>query len=113
MTLLALDMRGTFQQGIYRAACLLAIGLADSEKTLFLLEQAQSHVPDLPVKFYGDIAECAYMDHPHIVGQIIDHCTPEQLDAVPADLLYNAMVQNDYRFAYKLAGKGICADDSI
>lgn len=113
MTLLTLDMRGTFQQGIYRAACLLAIGIADSEKTLFLLEQAQSHVPDLPVKFYGDIAECAYMDYPYIAGQIIDRCTPEQMDAVPADLLYKAMLQNDYHFAYKLADKGISADGSM
>ena len=113
MTMLMLDKQPTFSQGIYRAACLLAIDIADSEKTLFLLEQAQSHVTDLPVQFYGDIAECAYMDHPHIAAQIIDCCTPEQMDAVPADLLYKAMVQNDYRFAYKLAEKGICADDSI
>ena len=79
---------------------------------MFLLEQAQSHVPDLPVKFYGDIAECAYMDHPYIAGQIIDRCTPEQMEAVPADLLYKAMINNDYRFAYKLAEKGIRMDNS-
>lgn len=53
------------------------------------------------------------MDHPHIAAQIIDRCTPEQMDAVPADLLYKAMVQNDYRFAYTLAGKGIRADGSM
>lgn len=113
MTILMLDKQRTFQQGIYRAACLLAIGIADSEKTLFLLEQAQNYVRDLPVRFYGDIAECAYMDHPHIAGQIIDRCTPEQMEAVPADLLYKAMLQNDTHFAYKLARKGIRADGSV
>jgi len=41
----------------YRAACVEAIEMADTERVGFLLEQAQTHVKNLPISFYGDIAE--------------------------------------------------------
>lgn len=113
MCILILEQRTDFLPGIYRAACLKAVDIADMEKTMFLLEQAQSHVRELPTELYGAIAEYAYRDCPAIANQIIDRCTPEQMTAVPSYLLYMSMLNDDYHFAYKLSEKGIHADGSV
>lgn len=113
MTLLMLEQHTDFLPGIYRAACLKAVDIADMEKTIFLLEQAQSHVRELPAELYGAIAEYAYRERPAIAKEIIDRCIPEQMAAVPSELLYMAMLNDDYHFAYKLSEKGIHADGSV
>ena len=64
MTLLMLEQHTDFLPGVYRAACLKAVDIADMEKTMFLLEQAQSHVREFPIELYGAIAEYAYRERP-------------------------------------------------
>lgn len=64
MTLLMLEQHTDFLPGVYRAACLKAVDIVDVEKTIFLLEQAQIHVRELPAELYGAIAEYAYRERP-------------------------------------------------
>ncbi len=112
MTRLILEEFPVFPLDIYRKACQNAIETADPEKVMFMLEQAESHVEDLPDSFYGDIAECAYQYYPHITQKIIDCCTPRQVEAIPASLLLQAVEYEDTDFACRLAQKGMNAGDS-
>ncbi len=107
MCILILEQRTDFLPGIYRAVCLKAVDIADIEKTVFLLEQAQNHVRDFPIELYGAIAEYAYRERPAIAKQIIDRCTSEQAEAMPFGLLYAAILQNDFRTANKLTERGM------
>ncbi len=107
MTLLMLEQHTDFLPGIYRATCLKAVDIADMEKTMFLLEQAQSHVRDFPIELYGAIAEYAYRERPTIAKEIIDRCTSEQAEAMLCGLLYAAILQNDFRTANKLTERGL------
>lgn len=107
ITMLMLEQHTDFLPGVYRAACLKAVDISDMEKTMFLLEQAQSHVRDFPIELYGAIAEYAYRERPTIAKQIIDRCTSEQAEAMPCGLLYAAILQNDFRTANKLTERGL------
>ena len=107
MTLLLLVDVEQFQETAYRAACLKAIGIDDFEKVSFLLEQAGSHVPDLPASFHGEMASYAYLDHRFIATEIIKQCSEDQIAAAPSRLLEQFAMDKDYRTLSALVKKGI------
>lgn len=111
MTVLTLEKYPVFPLDTYRKACHNAVETADPEKVMFLLEQAESHVENLPDWFYGDIADYALCDYHHIAEQIVDRCTQQQAEAIPANLLLQAVDYEDTDFACKLAQRGIHAGD--
>ena len=63
MTELLVADRMDIDYDVYRAACKKAIDIADSEKTFFLLEQAQTCVRQLKPSFYGEMAGHAHNGH--------------------------------------------------
>ena len=107
MTVLLLADVERFQETAYRAACLKAIGIDDFEKVSFLLEQAGSHVPDLPASFHGEMASYAYLDHRFIATEIIKQCSEDQIAAAPSRLLEQFAMDKDYRTLSALVKKGI------
>ena len=111
MTVMTLEKYPAFPLEAYRTACRRAVDTADPEKVMFLIEQAESHVADLPGHFFGDIAVYAYDDYPHMARKIIDRCTPQQAAAVPARLLLQAVGYEDIEFACGLVKKGVRAGE--
>ena len=107
MTLLLLVDVEQFQETAYRAACQKAIDIDDFEKVSFLLEQAGSHVPDLPASFHGEMASYAYLDHRFIATEIIKQCSEDQIAAAPSRLLEQFAMDKDYRTLSALVKKGI------
>ena len=83
MILLLLADVEQFPETVCRAACQKAIDINDPEKVSFLLEQADSHVEDLPLSFCGEMASYAHTDHRFIAKQIIHQCTNEQIASAP------------------------------
>lgn len=77
MTLLLLADVEQFSEPTYRTACQRAININGPEKVTFLLEQAESHVPELSPSFHGEMASYAYLDHRFIATEIIKRCNEE------------------------------------
>ena len=111
MTLLLLADVEQFQETAYRAACLKAIRIDDFEKVSFLLEQAGSHVPDLPASFHGEMASEAYLEHRSIAKEIIKGCSEEQIAAAPSCLLEQFAADKDFHTLSALVEKGISGGD--
>ena len=107
MTLLLLVDVEQFPETTYRAACQKAIDINDPEKVSFLLEQAESHVPELSPSFYGEMASYAYLDHRFIAKEIIKQCSEEQIAAAPSRLLEQFAMDQDHRTLSTLVEKGI------
>lgn len=107
MTLLLLADTEQFPETTYRAACQKAIGINDPEKVLFLLEQAESHVPELSPSFHGEMASYAYSDHRFIAKEIIKQCSEEQIAAAPSRLLEQFAMDKDHRTLSTLVENGI------
>ena len=107
MTLLLLVDVEQFPETTYRAACQKAIDINDPEKVSFLLEQAESHVPELSPSFHGEMASYAYLDHRFIAKEIIKQCSEEQIAAAPSRLLEQFAMDQDHRTLSTLVEKGI------
>ena len=107
MTVLLLADAEQFPEPSYRAACQKAIDISDLEKVSFLLEQAESHVQDLPPFFHGEMASYAYLDHRFIATEIIKQCSEEQIAAAPPRLLEQFAPDKDFRTLSTLVKKGI------
>lgn len=107
MTLLLLVDVEQFQETAYRAACQKAIDIDDFEKVSFLLEQAGSHVPDLPASFHGEMASEAYLEHRSIAKEIIKGCSEAQIAGAPSCLLEQFAADKDFHTLSALVEKGI------
>ncbi len=112
MTLLLLVDAEQFPETAYHAACQKAIDINDPEKVSFLLEQAESHVPNLDSSFYGEMASYAYLDHRFIAKEIIKRCSKEQITAAPPRLLEQFAADKDFRTLSALVEKGISGGPS-
>lgn len=112
MTLLLVADTERFPEPAYRTACQKAIAINDSVKVAFMLEQAESHVNDLSLSFYGEMACYAYCDHHHIAKEIIKQCTNEQIAAAPPLLLELFAAEPDYGMLSTLVEKGISGGNS-
>ena len=110
MSALLLADAERFSEPAYRAACQKAVDIADREKVLFLLEQAEIHAECLVPSFHGEMAHYAYQDHKWIAADIVMKLTQEQFKAAPYFLLLDAVRVNDYSSASKLAEGGFNAD---
>ncbi len=107
MTLLLLADAEQFPETTYRAACQKAIDINDPEKVFFLLEQAESHVPELSPSFHGEMVSYAHTDHRFIAKEIIKRCSEEQIAAAPSRLLEQFAMDQDHRTLSTLVEKGI------
>ncbi len=110
MSALLLADAERFSEPAYRAACQKAVDIADREKVLFLLEQAEAHAECLVPSFHGEMAHYAYQDHKWIAADIVAKLTQEQFKAAPYFLLTDAVINSDYATASKLAQRGFNAD---
>ena len=110
MTTLLLAGGERFSEPAYRTACEKAIDTADREKTLFLLEQAETHAGCLAPSFHGRMASYAYQHHKWIAADIVARLTQEQFKAAPYFLLTDAVINSDHAAASKLAQRGFNAD---
>ncbi len=107
MTAALLNDTAEFPEPAYRAACLKAIGIDDFEKVSLLLEQAGSHVPDLPASFHGEMASEAYLEHRPIAKAIIKGCSEAQIAGTPSRLLEQFAADKDFHTLSALVEKGI------
>ena len=112
MTVLLLADTEQFPETAYRAACQKAIDINDPEKVSFLLEQAESHVPELSPSFHGEMASYAYLEHRFIAKEIIKQCNEEQITAAPSCLLEQFAADKDFRTLSALVEKGISGGGS-
>ena len=110
MSALLLADAERFSEPAYRTACQKAVDIADREKVLFLLEQAEAHAECLVPSFHGEMAHYAYQDHKWIAADIVAKLTQEQFKAAPYFLLTDAVINSDYATASKLAQRGFNAD---
>ncbi|HBR07485.1 MAG TPA: hypothetical protein DD735_01160 [Clostridiales bacterium] len=99
-----------FSNEAYLAACKRAVDTGESERVLFLAEQAEGHVHELDMSLYGEAICHAYQNHRHIAESLIRQCTPEQIAAADPRLLHLVATQGDYNTAIALAEKGFNAD---
>ncbi|WP_305116388.1 ankyrin repeat domain-containing protein [Acutalibacter muris] len=115
MTMLLLDSGSTFSPDVYKEACERAVRTVDPEKMALLQEQARSHVNDLPLDFFGELARYALQWHGvwFIAEQIMERCSPEEILAVPSELLEVAMVCGDMGIPKALAVKGVNGDHAL
>lgn len=107
MTVLLLANAEQFTETAYWTACQRAIDINDPERVSLLLEQAEGHVPDLSLSFYGEMACYAYWDHRFIAKEIIKQCSEEQITAAPSRLLEQFAADKDFRVLSTLVEKGI------
>ena len=107
MTELLVADRMDIDYDVYRAACKTAIDIADSEKTFFLLEQAQTCVRQLKPSFYGEMAGHAHNGHRALSKEIIRRCTDEQIAAAPSYLLVLFAQGPDEKTLNRLVENGI------
>ena len=107
MSVLLLADVEQFQETAYHAACQKAIDINDPEKVFFLLEQAGSHVPDLPASFPGEMASHAYLEHRSIAKEIIKGCNEAQIAGAPSCLLEQFAADKDFHTLSALVEKGI------
>ena len=112
MTLLLLADVEQFSETTYCAACQRAININDPEKVTFLLEQAESHVPELSPSFHGEMASYAYLDHRFIATEIIKRCSEVQIAGAPSCLLEQFAADKDFRTLSTLVEKGISGGSS-
>lgn len=112
MTVMLLADAEQFSEPAYAAACQKAINIDDPEKVSFLLEQAESHVPELSPSFHGEMASYAYLDHRFIAKEIIKQCGGEQIAAAPPRLLEQFAMDKDLRTLSALVEKGISGGPS-
>jgi len=112
MTLLLLADVEWFTEPAYHSACEKAIGIDDPEKVSFLLEQAESHVPELAPSFRGEMASYAYLDHRFIAKEIIKQCREEQIAVAPPHLLEQFAMDKDWHTLSALVEKGIAGGPS-
>lgn len=106
MLLLLADME-QFPETAYRTACQKAVDINDPEKVLFLLEQAESHVQDLPSSFHGEMASYAYFEHRFIATEIIKQCSEAQITTAPPRLLEQVAADKNFHALSTLVEKGI------
>ena len=99
-----------FPDRVYRAACQKAIDNADDAMLNTLLTQAEQRMEGYTPAFWGEAAHYGYGDKGWFARQIVDWCSSEQIAAAPSALLLDAVRQNDYPTAWKLAEGGISAD---
>ena len=107
MTLLLLADMEQFPETAYRTACQKAVDINDPEKVLFLLEQAESHVQDLPSSFHGEMASYAYFEHRFIATEIIKQCSEAQITTAPPRLLEQVAADKNFHALSTLVEKGI------
>jgi len=107
MTAMLLDGRKEIDYSVYCDACKKAIDLSDPEKTAFLLGQAEKHVENLPLAFYGEMASYAFADHRDIAKAMIKQCSEEQIAVAPSYLLEQFAMDGDYFTMSSLVYKGI------
>ena len=112
MTELLMRDRCNIDYAAYCNACKRAIDINDPEKVSFLLEQAESHVPNLDSSFYGEMASYAYLDHRFIAREIVKQCSEEQIAAAPPYLLEQFAMDKDFRTLSALVEKGISGGSS-
>ena len=112
MTELLMADRMNIDPAVYCEACKKAIDINDSEKVLFMTEQAQACVEGLEPSFYGEMASYAYLDHRFIAKQIIHQCSSEQIAAAPSCLLEQFAMDHDFRTLSELVDKGISGGSS-
>ena len=99
-----------FPDGVYRVACQKAIDNADDAMLNILLTQAEQRMEGYTPAFWGEAAHYGYGDKGWFARQIVDWCSSEQIAAAPSVLLLDAVRQNDYPTAWKLAEGGISVD---
>lgn len=107
MTLLLLTDVKRFSEPAYRAACQKAIDIDDPVKESLLLKEAESHMPGLPLSFYGEMASYAHTDHRFISAEIIRQCDEKQIAAAPPRLLEQFVMDNDWHVVFVLVEQGI------
>ena len=107
MTELLMADTCNIEYGTYCDACKRAIDINDPKKVLFMMEQAQTCVPQLKPSFYGEMASYAYLDHRFIAKEIIHQCSEDQVAAAPSCLLEQFAADHDYRTLSELVEKGI------
>ena len=112
MTELLVADRMDIDYEVYREACKRAIDIADAGKVFFLLEQADSHVRDLPPSFYGEMAGHAYSDHHALSKEIVRRCTDAQIAAAPPHLLELFAAGPEYDMLTTLVENGISGEGS-
>lgn len=111
MTLLLLSDTDGFSNEAYLAACKKAVDTGDSERVLFLAEQADNRVKELDPSLYGEMIEHALPEKGYLAHQLAEKCTPEQIAVAPALLLYRAAVYGDDKLCAALVKKGIDANE--
>ena len=107
MTELLMEDRCNIDYGRYCDACKRAIDINDPKKVLFMVEQAQTCVPQLEPSFYGKMAIHAHSNHRFIATEIIRQCSADQIAAAPPYLLEQFAGDHDHHVLSKLVEKGI------
>lgn len=117
MTVLLMDTCGSFESASYLSASRLAVRTGDAERLRFLMDQAESHVPDMEPGFVGRMIQEAYAQDSRMGREMIQHAAPEWIASAPAKLMLAAAWNRDSRAALTLAEKGLdvtaCAGDII
>jgi hypothetical protein len=115
MTMLLLDSGGTFSPDVYKEACERAVRTVDPEKVALLQEQARSHVNDLPLDFFGELARYAYQwkGVQFISAQIMERCSSEEVHAAPKELFEISLVCGDIDIPKAMARKGVNGDHAL
>ena len=107
MTLLLMADTCNIDYGTYYDACKRAIDINDPKKVLFMMEEAQTCVPQLKPSFYGEMASYAHSDHRFIAKEIIRQCSEDHIAAAPSHLLEQFAGDNDSSTLSELVEKGI------
>lgn len=111
MTLLLLSDFDVFSHHAYLSACKKAVDTGDTERVLFLAEQAERCVKELIPSLYGVMIEHAFPEKGYLAHTLVDQCTPEQIAAAPPYVLYKAAIYGDENLCRALVKKGIDANE--
>jgi hypothetical protein len=100
----------------YLHACEQAVEIGDTDRTKFLLEQADRHVRDLNLSFYGEVIRYAFLSTSEnrrgikMAQDLVESCTPEQIAAADPQMLVHAANCEQHRLVRDLVSKGIDAN---
>lgn len=111
MTLLLMSDFDEFSSEAYLSACKKAVDIGDTERVLFLAGQADNRVKELDPSLYGEMIDHALPEKGYLAHQLAEKCTPEQIAAAPAVLLYRAAIYGDDKLCAALVKKGIDANE--